>query len=74
MFFSSGYEKETRRFPVEATHEGEEFAGVLLAEPVDQSKGAVRARGMDEPAGRFVDDQKPGIRADDGGVGDHSDT
>lgn len=74
MFFASGDEKETRRFPVEATHEGEEFAGVLFAEPVDQSKGSIRPSGMYEPAGRFVDDQEPGIRADDGGAGDHSDT
>ena len=74
VLFPPGHEKEARGFSIEAADQGEEFAGVLFAEPVDQGEGAVWAGGMDQPTGRLIDHEEPGIGADDGGMGNHSDT
>ena len=74
VLFPPGHEKEARGFSIEAADQGEEFAGVLFAEPIDQGKGPIGPGGMDQPTGRFIDHEEPGIGSDDGGMGNHSDT
>ena len=60
-------QQEAGGFPVEPADEGEKLPGKLFPEPVDQREGSVRSRGMDQPASRFIDDQEPDVRVDDGG-------
>ena len=47
---------------------------MLFAEPIDQGNGPIGPGGMDQPTGRFIDHEEPGIGSDDGGMGNHSDT
>ena len=65
-FLSASHQKKARGFTVEPADQGQEFAGELLAEPIDQGEGSIGARGVDEPSGGFVDDEKAGISAEDG--------
>ena len=67
MLFSPGHEKEARGFSVKSADQGEKFARVLFAEPVDQGESSIRPGGMDQPTGRLVDNEETGIGAEDGG-------
>ena len=58
VFFSTTDKKKATGFTIESADEGKKFIGVLVAEPVDQGESAVWAGGVNEPAGRFIDDEE----------------
>ena len=62
VLFSPGHKKEARGFSVKSADQGEKFARVLFAEPVDQGESSIRSGGMDQPTGRLVNDEEAGIR------------
>ena len=64
VFFSPGDEEEAAGFTVESADKGKKFIGILVAEPVDQGESSIRTGGMNEPAGRFIDDQERGVFQD----------
>jgi hypothetical protein len=61
VVFATCHQEESTGFAVESAHERKKFIGILVAEPVDEGKGAIGAGGVDEPTGRFVDDEKGGM-------------
>ena len=61
VLLASCHQKKAGRFAVESADEGKEFIGILVAKPVDEGKGAIGSRGVDEPTGWFVDDQERGV-------------
>ena len=61
VLFATCHQKKSTGFAVESAHKRKEFIWVLVAKPVDEGEGAVRAGGVDEPSGRFIDDQKRGV-------------
>jgi hypothetical protein len=65
VFFSTTDKKKATGFAIESADEGKKFIGVLVAEPVDQGESAVGAGGVNQPAGRFIDDQKRGVFQND---------
>ena len=65
VLFAPCHQKKATRFAVESANEGKKFIGVLVPKPVDQSEGAVRPGGVNEPAGRFINDQERGMFQDD---------
>ena len=67
VLLSAGHKKESRGFSVKSADQGEEFAGVLFAEPIDQGESSIRPGGMDQPTGRLVDNEETGIGVEDGG-------
>ena len=71
VFFSTTDKKKATGFTIESADEGKKFIGVLVAEPVDQGEGSIRTGGVNEPSGRFIDDQKRGVFEDNGGLGIH---
>ena len=71
VLFATCHQKKSAGFAVESAHKRKELIWVLVAEPVDEGEGAVRAGGVDEPSGGFVDDQKRGVLKDNGGLGIH---
>ena len=44
----------------------------MVAEPVDQREGTVGSGGVNQPAGRFIDDQEGGVFKDNGGFHDQN--
>ena len=68
VFFSPCHQEEAARFAVESADEGEKLIGILVAEPVDQRESAVGAGGVNQPAGRFIDDQKRDVFQHDRGI------
>ena len=71
VFFSTTDKKKATGFTIESAHERKEFIGVLVAEPVDEGKGAIGSGGVNEPTGRFIDDEERGVFEDNGGLGIH---
>lgn len=71
VLFATCHQEKAGRLAVESTHEGKEFIGILVAEPVDERESSIGTGGVDEPASRFVDDQKRGVFEDNGGLGIH---
>ena len=69
VLLAASDQKKAGGFAVEAADERKEFAGELFPEPINQGEGAIGAGGVDEPSGRLIDDQEPGIGAEDGGGG-----
>ena len=69
VLLAAGDKKKARRFAVETADKREEFPRELLPKPVDQGEGSVGPGGVDEPTGRFIDHEEPGIGAKDGGLG-----
>ena len=69
VLLAASDQKKAGGFAVEAADERKEFAGELFPEPINQGEGAIGAGGVDEPSGRLIDDQEPGIGAEDGGLG-----
>ena len=65
VLFATCHQKKATRFAVESADEGKEFIGILVAEPVDKRESSIGSGGVDEPAGRFIDDQKRGVFQDD---------
>ena len=61
VLFAPCHQEKAAGFSVESADEGEEFIGILVAKPVDEGKGAVGTGGVNEPSGRFIDDQKRGV-------------
>ena len=68
VFFSTTDKKKATGFTIESADEGKKFIGVLVAEPVDQRESAVGAGGVNQPAGRFIDDQKRDVFQHDRGI------
>ena len=71
VFFSTTDKKKATGFAVESADEGEKLIVILVAEPVDQGEGSIRTGGVNEPAGRFIDDEERGVFEDNGGLGNH---
>ena len=71
VLFATCHQKESTGFAVESADEGKEFIGILVAKPVDERKSSIGSGGVDEPTGRFIDDQKRGVFEDNGGLGIH---
>ena len=73
VLFAPCHQKKAGRLAVESADEGKEFIGILVAEPVDERKSSIGSGGVDEPAGRFIDDQKRGVFEYNKGLGIHKD-
>ena len=71
VFFAPCHQKKAGRLAVESADEGKEFIGILVAEPVDERESSIGTGGMNEPSGRFIDDQKRGVFEDNRGLGIH---
>ena len=71
VILASCHQKKAGRFAVESADEGKEFIGILVAQPVDQGESAIGSGGVDEPTGRFIDDEERGVFEDNGGLGIH---
>ena len=71
VFFAPSHQEKAGRLAVESADEGKEFIGILVAKPVDEGESSIGSGGVDEPAGRFIDDQKRGVFEDNRGLGIH---
>ena len=71
VFFSTTDKKKATGFTIKSADEGKEFIGILVAEPVDERESSIGTGGVNEPSGRFIDDQKRGVFEDNGGLGIH---
>ena len=71
VLFATCHQKKAGRLAVESADEGKEFIGILVAEPVDERKSSIGAGGVDEPTGRFIDDQERGVFENNRGLGIH---
>ena len=71
VLFAPCHQEKATRFAVESADEGKEFIGILVAKPVDEGESSIGSGGVDEPAGRFIDDQKRGVFEDNRGLGIH---
>jgi len=58
VFLTSPHKKQTAGLAVESADEGKEFIGILVAKPIDECEGAIGSGGVNQPAGRFIDDEK----------------
>ena len=61
VLFAPCHQEESTGFTVESADERKEFIGILVAKPVDEGESAIGAGGVDEPTGRFIDDQERGV-------------
>ena len=68
VLFAPCHQEKAGRFAVESADERKEFIGILVAKPVDQGESAIGSGGVDEPTGRFIDDQKSGVFQDNRGI------
>ena len=68
VILASCHQEKAGRFAVESADERKEFIGILVAKPVDQGESAIGSGGVDEPTGRFIDDQKSGVFQDNRGI------
>ena len=71
VLFAPCHQEKAGRLAVESADERKEFIGILVAEPVDEGERSIGSGGVDEPASRFIDDQKRGVFEDNGGLGIH---
>ena len=71
VLFAPCNKQEAACFAVESADEGKEFIGILVAKPVDERESSIGTGGVNEPSGRFIDDQKRGVFEDNGGLGIH---
>jgi len=65
VVFATCHQEESTGFAVEPAHERKKFIGILVAEPVDEGKGAIGAGGVNKPPSRFIDDQERGVFQND---------
>ena len=68
VLISTCHKEDSTGFAIESADEGKEFIGILVAKPVDQGESAIGSGGVDEPTGRFIDDQKSGLFQDNRGI------
>ena len=61
VLFPPCHQEKAAGFSVEPAHERKKFIGILVAEPVDEGESAIGSGGVDEPTGRFIDDQERGV-------------
>ena len=71
VLFASSNQQKAAGFAIESADEGQEFVRILVTEPIDKRKSAVGSGGVNEPAVRFIDDQKRGVFKDNRGLGIH---
>ena len=71
VLFAPCHQEKATRFAVESADEGKEFIGILVAEPVDERESSVGSGGVNEPSGRFIDNQKREVFEDNRGLGIH---
>ena len=71
VVFATCHQEESTGFAVESAHERKKFIGILVAKPVDKGESAIGSGGMDEPTGRFIDDQERGVFENNRGLGIH---
>ncbi len=64
VFLASPHKKQATGFSVQPADQRKEFIGVLTAKPIDQCEGAIGSGGVNQPAGRFIDDEKRGMLQD----------
>ena len=65
VLFAPCHEEKAAGFSVEPAHERKKFIGILVAEPVDEGESAIGSGGVDEPASRFIHNQKRGVFQND---------
>ena len=65
VVFATCHQEESTGFAVESAHERKKLIWVLVAKPVDKGESAIGSGGMDEPTGRFIDNQKRGVFQND---------
>ena len=65
VFLTSPHKKQTAGLAVESADEGKEFIGILVAQPVDQGESSIGSGGVNEPASRFIHNQKRGVFQND---------
>jgi len=68
VLFAPCHQEKAAGFAVESADEGKEFIGILVAEPVDERESAIGSGGVNEPSGRFIDNQKGGVFQDNRGI------
>jgi len=61
VLFAPSRQQKATGFAVEPADERKEFIGILVAKPVDERESAIGSSGVNEPASRFVDNQKRGV-------------
>ena len=64
VLLASRNQEEAAGFAVESAYKGKKLLGIVIAEPVDESEGAVGTCGVNEPSRRFIDDQERGMFQD----------
>jgi len=67
LFLAPGNQEESGSLAIEPADKGEEFAGVLFPEPINQGEGSIGAGGMNQPSGWLIHNEKTCIGEDDGG-------
>ena len=66
VFLASPHKKQATGFSVQPADQRKEFIWVLVAKPVDQGESAIGSGGVNQPAGRFIDDEKILLFGDNG--------
>ena len=64
VFLTSPHKKQATGFSVQPADQRKEFIGILVAKPIDECEGAIGTGGVNEPAGRFIDDEEKGMLQD----------
>ena len=67
LFLAPGNQEESGSLAIEPADKGEEFAGVLFPEPINQGEGSIGAGGINQPSGWLIHNEKTCIGEDDGG-------
>ena len=65
VLFATCHQEESTGFAVEPAHERKKFIGILVAKPVDERESSIGTGGVNEPSGRFIDDQERGVFQND---------
>jgi len=61
VLFGSCHQEKAAGFAIESANKGKEFIGIMVAKPIDEGESAIGSGGVDEPASRFIDNQKRGV-------------
>ena len=64
---ASGHQEKAAGLAVESADEGKEFIGKLVAKPIDKRESSIGSGGVNQPAGRFIDDEEILLFRDNGG-------
>jgi len=68
VLLAAGHEQKAAGFAVEPTDKGKKLLWVMVPEPIDEGKGAVRPGRVDQPVSGLIHDQEGRVIEDDGGL------